>query len=684
MKTSPASLHHRASSAALATVFIAISSSAHAQSWDGGGTALQLSWGTAANWNPDTLPAFNNTTDLVFDSLTKPDNNIGAARTIRSITYGANMDGAFNTNLRTFDGGASATLTMDAASGNASITIDSGATGNLSLGWSGVGTAGGTLSLTDTLDVTHNGTGEFLISRQVSGAGGITKLGTGTMRIAAANANSFTGAVNVNAGRLIMASTNGAGSDLNTSSGITLGGGILEIRTTNALSKQINPSLTVSSASTLAYNNTAATDQSLTMQTGTMALNGNLTVQNISTSSAGNNIINITRNLTGNGNLIVETYNNVASGAVSFSNGRVQLSGDNTAWTGNLVVAKGTAQFSGTNSFVPTAQSITLGTTGNAFGAALGFNQGNTDSNVTNAITVTTGGVRLIRNNSGPGTTANITLSGAIDLEGSLTLDHAGLGAGKSITVSGNATGAGGLNVTFVGPHAVANSSVRLTGTNDYTGATTVGTGATLIIDSSGAINGTSGVTIDAGEFRYSSSTALTKAVTFSTTGGTLSGDGTITPAVNITTGNVLAIGNGAIGTMSFGGALTVGGTYLYELNNTTNAADLGDVLGNLTLGGILDLVQLGAYAEGDKFTLFAYDGTRTGLFTTTGLVNIADDTDFTDGGGLWNLNYNDTTAGLNGGSGTSYVTITAVPEPNVAALLGGLGTLALLRRRRA
>lgn len=34
-------------------------------------------------------------------------------------------------------------------------------------------------------------------------------------------------------------------------------------------------------------------------------------------------------------------------------------------------------------------------------------------------------------------------------------------------------------------------------------------------------------------------------------------------------------------------------------------------------------------------------------------------------------------------GAGSTFVTITAVPEPNVATLLGGLGVLALLRRRR-
>jgi hypothetical protein len=49
-------------------------------------------------------------------------------------------------------------------------------------------------------------------------------------------------------------------------------------------------------------------------------------------------------------------------------------------------------------------------------------------------------------------------------------------------------------------------------------------------------------------------------------------------------------------------------------------------------------------------------------------------------------FNYNDTAAGTNYTgdlTGSSYVTMTAIPEPNVAALVGGLGMLALLRRRR-
>jgi autotransporter-associated beta strand protein len=220
-----------------------------------------------------------------------------------------------------------------------------------------------------------------------------------------------------------------------------------------------------------------------------------------------------------------------------------------------------------------------------------------------------------------------------------------------------------------------------LSGVNTYAGSTAVNAGK-LTIASTGTINGTSGITIGAGEFNFNSSTALTKTITFSGTGGKLSGNGTINPSLNVTTGNTLAIGN-SIGTMSFGSNLAVGGTYLYELMGGSNTADLADVTGTLTLGGILDLVQLGTFTNGDRFTLFAYDGALSGTFTGPGLVSIGDDTQFTDAGGIWQINYNDNSAGLNGGTGLNYVTITAVPEPNVAALLGGLGAVALLRRRR-
>lgn len=93
--------------------------------------------------------------------------------------------------------------------------------------------------------------------------------------------------------------------------------------------------------------------------------------------------------------------------------------------------------------------------------------------------------------------------------------------------------------------------------------------------------------------------------------------------------------------------------------------------------GASLSLVDLfNQYIEGDKFTLFAYNSLE-GAFDS-----YADDTTYVFNGGEWFFNYNDTTPGLNGGSGTSYITITAVPEPS-ALVLGAVGPLALLRRRR-
>jgi hypothetical protein len=66
-----------------------------------------------------------------------------------------------------------------------------------------------------------------------------------------------------------------------------------------------------------------------------------------------------------------------------------------------------------------------------------------------------------------------------------------------------------------------------------------------------------------------------------------------------------------------------------------------------------------------------------------------ADDALWIINGGVWLLDYNDAAPGSNGGgdlqtpgAGYGYITLTAVPEP-AAVLIGSLGLLALVRRRR-
>ena len=479
MKSPRRLLPHSLASCVLLAAIVSLPSALHGvtYTWDGGSTTSST-WGTAANWNPDGAPLFNNAADLIFNNLTRSDNDTGAARTVASISYGANMDSAFNTNLRTFNGGAAAALTLDAVSGNVAINVDADATGSLSIGWSGTGTAGGALILAKDLVVTHNGTGTFSITRQINGTGfGFTKAGTGTMQFGTANANGFTGAVNVNQGRLIAASTASATGDLGAASGINLGGGILEIRTSNALNKTVSSNLTVSSASTLAYNNAAATDQTLTVGTGSMALNAGLTLQNISSSAVGNNAVNVSRNMTGSGSLTLETYNNIASSASSYSLGRIQLSGDNSGWSGNLVITKGTGQLSGSNS--AGTGSITIGSTGDSFGAGLAINQ-SANLTLANNFIVRSGGFRSLKQNN-QSAPMNLVLNGNVLLEGDLNVDHslAAPVSGQSvISFNGTISGAGGLSITRSAGDV--SSGVLLNGANTYLGATTVASGASL------------------------------------------------------------------------------------------------------------------------------------------------------------------------------------------------------------
>jgi autotransporter-associated beta strand protein len=394
-----------------------------------------------------------------------------------SINYGANIDSPFETTFReSLPGGTARNLIMSADSGNASINVDSGATGNITLGvGTGATAGGGFMDLLSNLNIAHNGAGELLINRHISGAGtGYTKTGTGTTRIANTVDNSFTGAVNVNQGRLIVAATSSAGGDLNSASAVNLGGGILEIRTTSALGKTLSPNITVSSASTLAYNNTTGTSQSLTIQTGTMAVNSALTLQNISADTTLLNAVNVTRNVTGAGNVVVDTYNNVSAITDNFTLGRIQLQGNNSGWSGNFVIAKGTGQLAATAASAGTG-SITIGTTSDAFGAGLALNY-SASQTLTNSITVTTGGFRGIRN-VGSGS-IDIALNGAMTLNGDLTVDHS-LDSGRTLTLGGNISGAGGLTIARVG--GSAGSTAVLTGTNTYTGDTLVTSGSLIL-----------------------------------------------------------------------------------------------------------------------------------------------------------------------------------------------------------
>jgi len=237
--------------------------------------------------------------------------------------------------------------------------------------------------------------------------------------------------------------------------------------------------------------------------------------------------------------------------------------------------------------------------------------------------------------------------------------------------------------------------TTTLSAVNTYTGATNVNAGK-LTISSTGTINTSSGVTVAAGaKFVHNSSTALTAAVTLNgnTTANraVLGGTGTVGTSVTLDNlGDTLSPGNSP-GIQNYTPAQTWASfSYDWEVNNftgTTAGTDF-DQLGlastlNLTGGSgayILNVLGLTAGNVAGLVPDFSEINRSWTILTSTGITGFnaanwtIDTAGFTDPDtGVWSISQ----------SGNNLVlAYTIVPEPR-AALLGGLGLLILLRRRR-
>jgi hypothetical protein len=181
---------------------------------------------------------------------------------------------------------------------------------------------------------------------------------------------------------------------------------------------------------------------------------------------------------------------------------------------------------------------------------------------------------------------------------------------------------------------------LSLPGANNYSGATAV-TGGTLLVNGN-----------------------ISTSITTVSTGGTLAGTGTV-GATTIQTTGILAPGDGGIESLNMGSVtLDVGSFSNFEINATLDTSDLAISSALLAFGGTLNVSNIsGTLVANDTFNLFDWSNT-SGTFGTINLPAL-------DPGLSWDT-----------GSLYTNGTITVIPEPNVAALLGGLGTLALLRRR--
>ncbi|RLS98892.1 MAG: PEP-CTERM sorting domain-containing protein [Planctomycetota bacterium] len=624
-----------------------------------------------------------------------------------------------NLNVRTFSAGTTAAVTLSGGvTGTGNLLIN-----NLSNGTAATGKvtlSGATINNIGT--VTSQGAGptanviSAVIGANVTGviqnsatAGlnltavnlytGNTTITDGTLQISSAgslNSGNYAGAIAVTAATSTLQYSSSAAQ---TFSGNITGSG--------ALTKDTG------TANTLTLSGTNTYSGATTISAGTLRLGAGGTAGSLSTSSA----ISVASGSTFSVNQsdIVTQGTDFSGAAISGSGGFMQAGAGTTTlnaantFGGGVTIKNGTLESKTTTTTLGTG-TVTMGGTGST-GATYLTGQNNSNAFVINA--PDSGTVAIGANGAGSG----FTMSGGISLIGNLTLqtynntisgtikagsnftggitgtgnvllNNYGLAANTlaittsainnvgSLTLQGTATGDTtisaniGSNVTSVTQNS-ATSRLILSGTNTYTGATTVNSG-TL------AVNG-----------------SLANTSTTVGTGGTLQGSGSMGGSVTVQSGGKIAAGN-SIESLATGAlSLLAGSTFAYEMNNDAAAGVAGDltaVTGSMTFdvgnAALLTLTELGtgSWSNGDKLTLLSYSGAWNGGLFNYASSTLADDSTFTFSGMDWAFNYNDTVAGTNYTSdltGSSFVTMTAVPEPNVAALLGGLGVLALLRRRR-
>ncbi|MEY3896141.1 MAG: hypothetical protein RLZZ214_1661 [Verrucomicrobiota bacterium] len=659
-----------------------------------GTTALSIN---AANVSPTTV-VFDNTS-LTYSvsgsfgiagtgTLSKNGGGSLTLETTNSHSGGTTLNlGTLNVNNASALGSGSLTITGGTLNNTSGAAIVS--TTNNAQTWSGdvAFTGSNDLDL-GTGAVTSTGTGNrtatvsagiLTVGELKTAAGqGFVKQGAGTLVLTSTDAGSaasvVNGVLNVAAGTLQMNRTgalSAASGDL-TASGITGGGSITNgaaavrwlFSNPTSGTHTFSGTLANGPSAALGFNKSGAGTQVLSgsnSYTDLTTVTGGELVISGANSGAGTNVALSAGKLTlanaqalGTSALITMSGNNTATLAIATDGGDNVYAINQGTTTNSAIISDRATVGAGINHNLTTSATAPIG------GGSISFTSG---SNVTSG----NGRVSFDVFNLGAGTvqttllnptSANVTIGSVTKSlnAAAQTLDLGGTSTGNQITGAiTNGTATVGL--------AKSNSSVwALSGASTYTGATTVSGGSLYV-------NGSLGNT----------------AVTVAAVSGTarLGGDAVIgsgTASLTVAANGVLAPGNSP-GTITVNGSTTLnsGSLFEYEYQGGGSSADLVDVNGTLTInsGALISLTDLfNSYNEGDKFTLFAYD-TLVGTFDA-----YADDTAYTINGGEWLINYNDETAGLNGGAGASYITMTAVPEP-AAALIGGLGLLALLRRRR-
>jgi autotransporter-associated beta strand protein len=363
--------------------------------WDGGGADNNVT--TAANWVGNVVPTANS--DVIWAGTTRLAVNIDAGGPARTYTFD-NTAGAFVISGAAYtlsDGitnNSTVTQTINAAVTLTSAQTWNAATANLVYGGS-VANGGFLLTVAGNSNTTITGV--------LSGSGGLSNTGTGTVTLQ--GANTYTGATNISAGVLNIQN--------NTSLGTTAGGTTIS----SGATLQVQGGITVGSEA-LNIRGTGASGQTgaLVNVSGTNNYGGLVTLAGNTTFSSLSGTLNITNAGTITGATFGLTLTGAGQGSITSiigtTTGSLTKSGTGT-WT-----LKGANTFTGAT--IVNGGTLTLAP---ASGSALGFTSG---------VTVNSGATLLLGASNQIKNTAPMTLAGGTFAKGNFSegsINTAGVGA---------------------------------------------------------------------------------------------------------------------------------------------------------------------------------------------------------------------------------------------------------------
>ena len=591
----------------------------------GAGTATTYNASTTINSLLVAAPTFGTTVDLTSGTTLTIGGGAGATGAVAIGTAGKSLTIGSVAGQGTLTAGASGASSLIFANDNSASTLTVNANiadnsgpgavsvstlGNLVL--NGANTySGGTTITSGVLQLAGNGTlggGAYAgaisnggtlqysssanqtLSGIISGAGGLIK-DTANSTLTLSVANTYTGPTNINAGTVKLGNAAGLGS----SPLVTVGpGGTLDVAGLST-SYPIVISGTGAGGVGALYNSSTTAGGGV----GPLTLNADASIGNANGNTSAKTLGLGVVTLNGNTLTIAsgEVYmglSNISSGNININSGAglyLLTSGSLTNVTGTITIQTGGILDTrdSNNTGATSAQTIALngGTLG--MGLSAGNNGGGIGANLINNITVdaTNGGtinsnntydghaMRLYGSLSGSGT---LTLLGnAVEFDGNVS-GYTGTISGGSAPVAFNSAAAQTFNGSIAGTRALTKSNtgaLTLTGSNSYSGTTTVSSG-TLVLTGS---NTTSGATSVAA-------------------GSTL--------RLDYSTNNNRKIGSGAL-TLSGGTIQLAGGSFADSVASTNLSAG---TTSNITLSNGASTLNLGAITvNSNAFLNFGQNG---------------------------------------------------------------------------